>query len=820
MKKQLLVKVMTTAALLSASIQPVFASTELTDINGSFAKDAIHELVNAGIINGKGNGQFDPTGKISRQDFAIILAKSLKLDVDSAPASSTFLDIPPNSYSYKYVEAAAKSGLINGTGNGTFGYGQTLSRQDMAVLFVRALNYTAGNDVVTGNGATLKFADASSISNYAKDSVAAAVELGLLTGNNNGTFNPKGNASREQVALVASKFLTAQQKIREESAGQPVEVPEPPTETPETPPITPPSNSGNGGSGNNSDNNGSQRDTSAPTAAITSSSPVAVGGNVTVTSTEKGTVYLVPFQSIPATVVGLNALVEEHQANKAVVTSANSETSVVTTGLVAGLYRAIAVDTAGNVSAPSLTTIELVDSKMQETAIYFTSPRTVVLSYSEELDPSHVPTASPSEISEPDITVREHAGNARPYVILNDENITVTGNYVMISLPYALYEGASLTVSYQPHSNDHAIQSLFGKKADAVDEYEVVYSATSDMLNSLITEATTLHNNAEIGSTAGKYSEGAAALLEEAISSAKLIQDNVEAAHAEVSYAVSRLDQAIFHFKESKIQPLELSLAENASFVVNPSLEGSLSAITISPNDPQIEGYDKRSIKKLIQVNRGESFEYFSYNTATQDYGVYEGEEQVATVSVTSTTDDLKVEPGDNGLTITPLEGLTNATGAKLVFTLQEEKQEPLQVLLPVTVDDVSPSVTAATYSGNTITVNISETIYTPFPLSSETGNIQLEYSASGEFLDLDTDTVLLRGNSSVNSVNYDFHYQIDPNASNQIIITLSEQTIAERNFHFPGKFRLSMNGYQDFARNEFQVNSHEIIVPDMPEAP
>jgi hypothetical protein len=42
---------------------------------------------------------------------------------------------------------------------------------------------------------------------FAKDAVAMAVELGLLVGNSDGTFNPGGNAERQAVALVASKFL-------------------------------------------------------------------------------------------------------------------------------------------------------------------------------------------------------------------------------------------------------------------------------------------------------------------------------------------------------------------------------------------------------------------------------------------------------------------------------------------------------------------------------------------------------------------------------------------------------------------------------------
>jgi|GEM_PF-5471978 len=191
-----------------ASSNTTYAATGLADIDGSYAKDAIEELVEKGIINGVGDGKFDPSGKIERQDFAIILAKALSLDTSSAPATSTFSDVPSTHYAFKYVEAAAKAGLIKGNGDGTFGTGAQLSREDMAVLFVRALGVDSA-----GKGADLNFSDASSIADYAKDSVAAALELGLISGMGDGVFNPKGNAERQAVALVASKFLKVKDEV-------------------------------------------------------------------------------------------------------------------------------------------------------------------------------------------------------------------------------------------------------------------------------------------------------------------------------------------------------------------------------------------------------------------------------------------------------------------------------------------------------------------------------------------------------------------------------------------------------------------------------
>lgn len=237
LKPNLAFKVLTTAALFSSLALPAYAApASFSDIDSSYAKDAITQLVQQGIINGVGSGKFNPTDKIERQDFAVILAKALQLDTANPPAKASFTDIPTDHYAYAYVEAAVKAGLIKGIGNGAFGASSNLTRQDMAVMFVRALGVDA-----TGKGKELQFSDAAAISDYAKDAVAAAVELGLIQGNADGSFNPKESAERQAVAAVASRFLKAEDEIRNSSDSTP-----PPEEpAPSQPPV-------NSDTGNNS----------------------------------------------------------------------------------------------------------------------------------------------------------------------------------------------------------------------------------------------------------------------------------------------------------------------------------------------------------------------------------------------------------------------------------------------------------------------------------------------------------------------------------------------------------------------------------------
>ncbi|WP_433617978.1 S-layer homology domain-containing protein [Paenibacillus cellulositrophicus] len=361
MLRNTLMKVLSSAALLSAIAVPAVsaetATTPFSDIAGSYAKDAINELVEKGIVNGKGDGKFDPTGKIERQDFAIILAKASGLDVSSTPTSPTFSDVPSDSYAYASVEAAVKAGLIKGQGNGTFGTGSNLSRQDMAVLFVRALGVDA-----QGKGSILKFSDASSISDYAKDAVAVAVGFGLFNGGTDGKFDPKGGAAREEVALVASRFFDAKEIIDSQTPPSqpdpaPTTPPEPAKPATPTPPATSvpsssggSSNSSGGSNGNNGGSTPSQPETSAPAVELVSSSPLNIGDPIKLISSKVGKVYLVPYAATPTSKTDLESLPDLLVSS---VLYANQVTEMQTSLLTAGEYKVYFVDQEGRMSAPS-----------------------------------------------------------------------------------------------------------------------------------------------------------------------------------------------------------------------------------------------------------------------------------------------------------------------------------------------------------------------------------------------------------------------------------------------------------------------------------
>ncbi|QVY61309.1 S-layer homology domain-containing protein [Cytobacillus gottheilii] len=229
------------AAILSGAFAPTYSQAAGTipfkDIEGSYAKAAILELQEHGILQGNGAGKFNPTGSISREQFAIVLANALKLNLEEAPATPSFSDIPASHYAYKHIEAVKKAGIALGYKDGTFNGTEKLNREQMAVLYVRAL----GKDV-DGYDAKLPFSDKGMISAFARDAVGYATEIGLINGYSNGTFGPNNFATREAVAKVTLPFIKVVENlkpVKPEPTPDPEPVPVPEQPKPEQPEVDP-----------------------------------------------------------------------------------------------------------------------------------------------------------------------------------------------------------------------------------------------------------------------------------------------------------------------------------------------------------------------------------------------------------------------------------------------------------------------------------------------------------------------------------------------------------------------------------------------------
>lgn len=176
----------------------VFKDTE----NFAWAENAIVYLYEKGIVNGKAEGIFAPSDNVTREEFAKMVCLAFGI---SESGETSFTDVKDDSWYAEFVKALSSAGIVGGRGDGTFGTGENITRQDLAVILERALAYK-GIELESG---ILSFNDNDDISEYAVSAISKMCASGVISGFPDGSVRPKESASRAQVAKVIYTILTS-----------------------------------------------------------------------------------------------------------------------------------------------------------------------------------------------------------------------------------------------------------------------------------------------------------------------------------------------------------------------------------------------------------------------------------------------------------------------------------------------------------------------------------------------------------------------------------------------------------------------------------
>ena len=171
------------------------------DVQNHWANKYIEKLAEKGIINGKGENDFDPEGKMTRAEFASLIARAFKLPEGTNEA---FTDVQGDAWYAKNINAAYAAGLIGGNGDRSFTPDAFISREEMAVIAARVFKYAKGTEASSKLEA--KFADANEISDWATEDIVTAFKLGLVKGSNE-MFAPKSDMTRAEGATIIYNLL-------------------------------------------------------------------------------------------------------------------------------------------------------------------------------------------------------------------------------------------------------------------------------------------------------------------------------------------------------------------------------------------------------------------------------------------------------------------------------------------------------------------------------------------------------------------------------------------------------------------------------------
>lgn len=161
----------------------------------------VNYVVEKGLMKGISSTKFDPSGKASRAMVATVL---YRMSGETVEAAEVFSDVKPTSWYGEAVTWAAKNGIVNGTGNGKFNPSLNITRQDLAVMMHRYASYMGYNLDVSAD--ISGYPDADKVAPYAEKAMRWAVATGLLKGDEKGNLNPRATATRAQLAAILHRF--------------------------------------------------------------------------------------------------------------------------------------------------------------------------------------------------------------------------------------------------------------------------------------------------------------------------------------------------------------------------------------------------------------------------------------------------------------------------------------------------------------------------------------------------------------------------------------------------------------------------------------
>ena len=175
-----------------------------TDIHNHWAADNILFAASRGLLSGTSDTTFSPNTGMTRGMFVTALGRLAGINPDSYKTGK-FTDVKADAYYAPYVNWAAQNGIVEGVTATTFAPDTNINREQMAVImanYAKKLGYDLPKTLQA-----VTFADNAQISSWAKNAVRTMQQAGILSGKNGNKFDPKGTATRAEVATVLRRFV-------------------------------------------------------------------------------------------------------------------------------------------------------------------------------------------------------------------------------------------------------------------------------------------------------------------------------------------------------------------------------------------------------------------------------------------------------------------------------------------------------------------------------------------------------------------------------------------------------------------------------------
>ena len=180
------------------------SKTKFNDVSANdWFASAVDYVTGKGMMNGTADNTFSPKTNTTRGMVVTVL---YRLENQPSTSAASFTDVASGAYYANAVAWANANGIVSGYGSGKFGPNDKVTREQLAAILYRYAQYKKYDVSVGEDTNILSYDDAQSISSYAIPAIQWACGAGVVTGKSGSKLDPKGNATRAEVAAMLMRF--------------------------------------------------------------------------------------------------------------------------------------------------------------------------------------------------------------------------------------------------------------------------------------------------------------------------------------------------------------------------------------------------------------------------------------------------------------------------------------------------------------------------------------------------------------------------------------------------------------------------------------
>lgn len=216
--KKVICIVLTAVMFIAVFAFTLSASNEalpFTDVReGDWYYNCISSAYQRKLIFGTSETQFCPNDLLTREQAAMLFYNWS--GADETYDSCSFSDVKRGGWYFNAVEWAYRNDIMFGVGNGRFGVGEYITRQDLVTVIYRAYMKDSGREYGYLDSNFYKFSDHTSTSEYAVEAMKFATgltqcilddgmggaEQPFLFGDNKNMLRPKAPCTRAEATAI------------------------------------------------------------------------------------------------------------------------------------------------------------------------------------------------------------------------------------------------------------------------------------------------------------------------------------------------------------------------------------------------------------------------------------------------------------------------------------------------------------------------------------------------------------------------------------------------------------------------------------------